>query len=260
MPNRILREGINSSHRINMLSPGAELFYRRLMSVVDDFGRFYASPATVRGACWPTFPEKVCEQDVSSWIAECSQVAGILRTYEYQGCKYLEIINFGQKVRSKSRFPEPADNLLTTCPQSADTSRSRISESKTEAESDAGFSPADWADKLYARHPKKKNRPLVEGFFAELPRKWKPLAKRAGVTSMADLLLLIDRAHAAECSGLDWQKEHGSFAPKLDVWLADEGYTAHAARASPPVVPDPPSQVEIWRREKAAVEARGEEY
>ncbi len=48
MPNRILREGILTSERVNLLSWEAEVFYRRLMSVVDDYGRFHAHPALLR--------------------------------------------------------------------------------------------------------------------------------------------------------------------------------------------------------------------
>ena len=36
MPNRILREGILTSERVNALSWEAEVFYRRLMSAVDE--------------------------------------------------------------------------------------------------------------------------------------------------------------------------------------------------------------------------------
>jgi hypothetical protein len=39
MPSRLLREGILDSEAVNALSFAAEVFYRRLMSVVDDFGR-----------------------------------------------------------------------------------------------------------------------------------------------------------------------------------------------------------------------------
>ncbi len=141
MPNRILREGINASPRVNKLSMGAEILYRRLLSVVDDYGRFYASPATVRGACWPTCPEKVCEQDVDNWLAECEQVANILRTYSAKGCRYLQVLDFNQKIRSKSKFPEPADILQTDCQQVVDKTpalvggvvRSRSAESKAES-------------------------------------------------------------------------------------------------------------------------------
>jgi hypothetical protein len=57
MPNRILREGINDSERVNALSPvHAELFYRKLMSLCDDFGRFEANPAVLLGKLYALRP------------------------------------------------------------------------------------------------------------------------------------------------------------------------------------------------------------
>lgn len=89
---------------------GAENLYRRLLSVVDDYGRFYASPATVRAACWPTCPEKVSESDIESWLDECTlgmdEEEPLLITYANRGSSYLEITNFGQKIRTRSKFPE----------------------------------------------------------------------------------------------------------------------------------------------------------
>ena len=136
LPNRIVRDGINSSSRINNLSPGAEILYRRLMSVADDFGRFYASPATVRGACWPTNPEKVTERQVSKWLSECCQGSRpLIITYEVKGCKYLELQDFGQQTRSKSKFPSQSDGkLISDCEQNDSTRRS--SESYAESKSD----------------------------------------------------------------------------------------------------------------------------
>lgn len=122
MPNRIIREGINSSPRINSLSPGAEVLYRRLMSACDDYGRFYASISAIRGACWPTHPNPPCEQDVSNWLAECTQLASncstaLITRYMVAGIMYIQITDFNQKIRSKSKFPTPADTLPATCPQ-----------------------------------------------------------------------------------------------------------------------------------------------
>ena len=48
MPSRIIRDGILTSERINALTERAELFYRRLMSVVDDYGRFPANSGPFR--------------------------------------------------------------------------------------------------------------------------------------------------------------------------------------------------------------------
>ena len=70
MPNRIIRDGINTSTRINELSGGAELFYRRIISIVDDYGRYYGHPTTLRAACWPTRPDRHNDAEVGAWVAE----------------------------------------------------------------------------------------------------------------------------------------------------------------------------------------------
>lgn len=129
LPNRILRDGINSSPRINTLSMGAEILYRRLMSVVDDYGRFHASPITIRGACWPTCPDRVTEAEIEQWLRELSSgERPLIRIYQAtvlqrNNPRYLEITDFGQQIRSKSKFPEPAIILLADCNQN-DTEKS----------------------------------------------------------------------------------------------------------------------------------------
>lgn len=108
MPNRILREGILTSTRVNQLPPAAELFYRRLLSVVDDYGRFHAHPAILRTACYP-HPQKLgttSESDVSSWLNLVSH-AGLIRLYTVKGISYLEVADFRQRVRSESKYPPP---------------------------------------------------------------------------------------------------------------------------------------------------------
>lgn len=135
MPNRLIREGIISSPRINALSLGAEVLYRRLMSVADDHGRFYGAPATILGACWPTAPDKVCLADVEQWLSEClADASQLLSMYEHKGCRYIQIVDFNQQTRSKSKFPEPAKQLLSTCSSLAHASRSRSRYSETETE------------------------------------------------------------------------------------------------------------------------------
>jgi len=121
LPTRILRDGINSSARINRLSTGAEILYRRLMSVADDYGRYYANPATIRGACWPTHPSPPCEQTVDNLLTECTQGdKPLISIYVVDGCRYLQITDFNQKIRSKSKFPDPDGNLQTDCGQIVD--------------------------------------------------------------------------------------------------------------------------------------------
>lgn len=106
MPSRILREGILTSDRVNALSAGAEVFYRRLMSVVDDYGRFDGRPGLLRVSCFPLRVDTVREADISRWIAECVK-AGLIALYAVGGKAYLEMLDFKQQVRAKSKYPPP---------------------------------------------------------------------------------------------------------------------------------------------------------
>jgi hypothetical protein len=112
MPNRILRQGILTSPRMAKLGWAEEVFYRRLHSVVDDFGRYYADAGLLRAACYPRQLNKVSDSDIGKWLSACSDAA-LVRVYPAEdGERYLEVLDFGQQVRAKkSMFPDP----LSTC-------------------------------------------------------------------------------------------------------------------------------------------------
>jgi hypothetical protein len=125
MPNRVLRDGILTSERVNKLDWPAEVFYRRLMSVVDDFGRFFANPSLIRAACYPLQLDKVSDSDIGKWLLVTGK-AGLVRVYPASdGKKYLELIDFRQHRRAdKSKFPQPppecsADAVHVQCTRSA---------------------------------------------------------------------------------------------------------------------------------------------
>lgn len=103
MPNRIVREGILTSVKVNQLSSGAELFYRRMLNVVDDFGRYHGMPALLRAATFPLKLDKVLDSHISDWLAE-SVKAGLVETYLFDGLPYIEILNFGTPRAKESKF------------------------------------------------------------------------------------------------------------------------------------------------------------
>ena len=109
MPTRIVREGIITSEPVNSLSPEAEIFYRRLMSVADDYGRYYSHPALLCGACYPLQLDRITDKNVSKSLAECMAVKLI---WTYGDGKYLQVVKFNQQTRSKSKFPEPTEEEL----------------------------------------------------------------------------------------------------------------------------------------------------
>lgn len=108
MPNRIIRSGILTSEKVNALSLESEVFYRRLMSIVDDYGRCEAHPAMLRAALYPLRIEKVREVAINRMLAETVTI-GLVKTYTVGVKVYLEIINFEQQKRSASKCPGPDD-------------------------------------------------------------------------------------------------------------------------------------------------------
>ena len=109
MPNRILREGILTSTRIAKLTWKAEVFYRRLMSVVDDHGTHFAEPSILRAHLYPLKLDEMREAAIMSCIDECVE-AGLIVVYTDNERKYLQMQDFRQQCRSKPKHPLPSDS------------------------------------------------------------------------------------------------------------------------------------------------------
>jgi len=110
MPERILRPGILTSDRVSRLSWPGEVFYRRLMSVVDDYGRFDGRISILRAACYPLQLSKVSDSDIGKWRLETAN-AGLVRIYCVDAKEFVELADFRQRMRAaKSRYPAPLEN------------------------------------------------------------------------------------------------------------------------------------------------------
>lgn len=180
MPNRILREGILTSPRMAKLGWAEEVFYRRLHSVVDDFGRYYADFGLLHAACYPRQLNKVTDADIGKWLTSCV-TAGLVSVYPAEdGERYLQLLDFGQQIRAKkSRFPQPpstcvadAERTGSACDESAHLD---VSVSVSEDVKGAGpfvlpdWIPGDtWAAYLKTRAGKKaKNEPHALGLIVK---------------------------------------------------------------------------------------------
>lgn len=112
---RLIRGGEIDSVRVNRLSWAAEVFFRRLKHIVDDYGRMDARPSLLRSTLFPLKLNQVSEADVSKWLNDCHAVrgddnrdTGLISFYEVGGKRYLEIINFGQrKSNMREKYPPP---------------------------------------------------------------------------------------------------------------------------------------------------------
>jgi hypothetical protein len=110
VPTRLLREGILSSERVDQLEWQAEVFYRRLMSKVDDHGLYDARLSMLRSSLYPLRVDRVREADISRWMATC-QKAGLIVLYEAGGKPFLRMLDTGWDESSKPKYPLPPENI-----------------------------------------------------------------------------------------------------------------------------------------------------
>lgn len=107
MPERVVRQGILTSDSINRLSWPEECFYRRLMSVVDDYGLFDGRNSVLRASLYPLKLDHVSDSDIGKWKHACAD-ADLVRLYSVDGREYIELLKFNQRLRGKMRWPAPA--------------------------------------------------------------------------------------------------------------------------------------------------------
>ena len=153
MPNRIIREGIITSEAVNSLSWEAETFYRRLLSVVDDFGRFDARPSVLRSALYPLKLDSMREDSVQRCLKSC-EAARLVVLYSVEGKEYLEVTNFRQQVRSKkSKYPAPDAHMHSTCTAHAQQMRTKTeSETETNTKSETKTVPVSQGVEQFPRN------------------------------------------------------------------------------------------------------------
>lgn len=106
MPARILREGIIESQRVNRLTDEEEVFYRRLMSIVDDYGRWEAHRALLRARLYPLKLDSKSEEQIGDLLFALVRER-LVFIYVAEGKACLQVLTFNQQERSKSKFPPP---------------------------------------------------------------------------------------------------------------------------------------------------------
>lgn len=104
MANRILRDW-TTSETMDVLSPGAEVFFTRLIMKADDYGSFHQNPKLLKAALFPL--KDINLKQISDWLLECVS-AKLIFLYEVDGKHYVRIKNFGQRLQNmRNAFPAP---------------------------------------------------------------------------------------------------------------------------------------------------------
>lgn len=243
MPVRLLRDGILTSLEIDKLSTDAELFYRRLMSVVDDFGRFHGHPAIIKAACYPLRVDKISNDDVSAWLDECIAV-GVVNFYPNDGKPVVELIKLGSPRAKVTKFQ--ITNIETSheskCFHMKANESNRLhlkasesngkqvktnvpysySYSYSNASSSTDQKPASPEERGLVALPKAD--PVAADAFAAF---WKAYPRRVGKGAAESAWKKVPaEAHAKimaaiedQKKGADWIKDNGQFIPHPSTWL-----------------------------------------
>lgn len=207
MPTRIIREGILTSEKVNALSIGAELFFRRLMSVADDYGRYFAHPSILRANCFPLKLDQVSEANVKQWLSEC-EANGLIVSYD--SGKHLQITNFQQQTRSKSKFPEPDKHLLSSCKANEKQMSSLVGdEVVVEGEVETNQESANF-DYFWSLYPNKVGKPKAKQSYLK------------AVRSHSFEIILAGLKRHLTCN--QWTKDNGQFIPHPTTWLNQERF------------------------------------
>lgn len=142
MPNRVLRDW-TTSEAVNQLSFEAEVFFTRLIMKADDHGNYTANPKLLNAALFPL--KDLTAKEVEGFLAQCV-ACGVLSIYQVDGKQYVNIPNFGQRLRQmRSSYPQPADNPPSSGGQVSDNGRLETKRSRNEVETESEKTRA-WFD------------------------------------------------------------------------------------------------------------------
>lgn len=232
MPNRIIKESICDSERINKLTPLEEVTFYRLLVNADDYGCFDAREAVVKSRLFP-LKENMKLSEVKKILDRLSQV-GLIVLYSKDGKPYLCVNKWGEHQRlrvSRHKYPTPDEADCGSLPQVAAScgKKSLESESESEIESES------------ESEKRKAHDGRFERFWTAYPRKVNKVgAKKAfdKVRPDDELLNRIIAAIEKQKHSEQWTKDGGQFIPHPQTWLnghrwEDELAPARAGKVLP---------------------------
>lgn len=250
MPNRIVREGILTSRRVNRLSAEEEVFFFRLLLAVDDFGRTFADPSLLRARLYPWRLDEVGEAAIEGFLRAC-EAADLLVLYTVDGERYLEVHRTRQQIRSKaSKHPAPADaqQALGACVVGAAHARTKA---ETDPEAKSKTKPTEEREGPSADEPPTL---ALSGDERNQPKNGSKARPRS-VEEVRAYIAEIGAAFSAEkflahqeAAGWKWGKARHpvkDWKAVARTWKANDDEqgiaAAPKAQAGPPAVPD-------WKR------------
>jgi hypothetical protein len=122
MPQRFLKPGITNSDRWNSVSWQAQSLYIRLLTVVDDYGRYDGRTAVIHGACFSVYnaihPECVVKLQETDKMLQEIAASLLVELYDSQGKRVMQITQWTERLREgvKERWPARNSGELLQLP------------------------------------------------------------------------------------------------------------------------------------------------
>ena len=114
MPNRVIKETIRTSKKVNSLSDFEFRLWLYLITYVDDYGRGSADPELIKNLVFPR-RKGITEQQIQKALDSLANT-GMVILYEYDEEPFLYFPNWDQHQRiqsKKSKFPDPNEGVLS---------------------------------------------------------------------------------------------------------------------------------------------------
>lgn len=114
MPNRMIKESIRTSRKVNALTDFQFRVWLYLITYVDDYGRGSADPELLKGLVFPR-RKGITEAQISEALSDLANT-GMVTLYEADGEPYFYFPNWSshQRIQTKrSKFPDPPKPTVT---------------------------------------------------------------------------------------------------------------------------------------------------
>lgn len=218
MANRVLRDWTDSE-AMDTLSPGAEVFFTRLVMKADDYGSYHANPKLIRAGLFPL--KAYTDVKVGEWLDECI-TAGLVFTYVVDGRKYIRIKNFGQRLRNmRNTFPKPLDDdppqVAASVSESPPETETKQKRNETESETEMVLPHGDLFLRSWDEWIKYRSEKRQKLTSSSRKKQIELLAARSELEACE----MIQQSIANGWTGLFEVKRNGSQTPTTSKQRAD---------------------------------------
>lgn len=236
MPNRLIKETIRTSKKINSLSDFEFRTWAYLVTYVDDYGRGSADPEILKGFVFPRRKE-VREQDIQKALAALERTGSIL-LYEVAGEPYFCFPNWSEHQRiqtKKSKYPAPSDSDISRWVTVGHGESPPESNPNPNPNPNSESNPKDYcAEPQAAGAPPVISLPLNDGTFFDVSEndraKWSQLYPNVDVLQQLRNMAGWCDANPAK------RKTRGGIKRFITAWLAREQNKGGKALQNKPFV------------------------